>query len=289
MISNYDMIFKNKLTHHLTHYYVKTLGLGDIENRIYYREHEEIIEEARIKNLFCKLDWDMSEANTKKMLVVGSGWGGMLYAAKKLGIDVCGIDVDKDEIEISKLRFLKDGLTPALVYLAPAENLPFRDETFDLVYCFSVVEHVQNVEKTISEIARVMKQGAYGYIQTQNYNIPWEPHFKMVLPTMFGYRISKFILRLRGRVPDYLDTVNLIRKGEFLNMLSQYGIPQVEEWDIVRDTIAKNGGIEVGFSKEKKKDPLRYFKNFDMYLGALVFEIYRLLGMTNVMAIVKKV
>ena len=280
--------FELLLSKHLRRYYVETLGLGDIENRIYYRAHEENIEKARLKNLFHKLGWNINEANTKKMLVVGSGWGGMLYAAKKLGIDVCGIDVDKDEVEISRLRFLKDGLSPAPVYLAPAECLPFRDETFDLVYCFSVVEHVQDVEKTISEIARVMKHGAYGYIQTQNYNIPWEPHFKMVLPTMFGHRISKFILRLRGRVPDYLDTVNLIRKGEFLNMLSHYGIPQVEEWDIVRDTIAKNGGIEVGFSKEKKKDPLRYFKNFDLYFGALVFKLYRLFGVTNIMSIVKK-
>ena len=71
-------------------------------------------------------------------------------------------------------------------------------------------------------------------------------------------------------------------------MLSHYGIPQVEEWDIVRDTIAKNGGIEVGFSKEKKKDPLRYFKNFDLYFGALVFKLYRLFGVTNITSILKK-
>ena len=136
----------------------------------------------------------------------------MLCAAKKLEIDAYGLDVDEDESEISKLRCLKNGIKIPLISSCRAEDMNYPDDFFDFVYCFSVVEHVQDVELCISQISRVLKKGCFAYIQTQNFNIPWEPHYKVILPTFLGKTVCKLILRLRGRNPKYLSTINFINK-----------------------------------------------------------------------------
>ena len=43
--------FRTKLYSHLTHYYRNTLGLGQLEERLHYRETEDVIEEVRLKCL----------------------------------------------------------------------------------------------------------------------------------------------------------------------------------------------------------------------------------------------
>jgi SAM-dependent methyltransferase len=47
-----------------------------------------------------------------------------------------------------------------------ATALPFRDKSFDFVYCSHVAEHVDDIEKLFSEVQRV---GKAGYIETPNY------------------------------------------------------------------------------------------------------------------------
>ncbi len=64
---------------------------------------------------------------------------------------------------------------------ADGENMPFQDNEFDYVICCHVVEHVDNPEQFLKEIARV---GKAGYIETPSllgeYLIP-KPAHKWVL------------------------------------------------------------------------------------------------------------
>ena len=48
---------------------------------------------------------------------------------------------------------------PGLSVLSMASPLPFRDGSFDAVLCTSVLEHVDNAEDTIAEIARTLRPG----------------------------------------------------------------------------------------------------------------------------------
>lgn len=49
-------------------------------------------------------------------------------------------------------------------------DIQFPDETFDLVICIHVLEHVQDDAKALSELYRVIKKGGAGIIQ-----VPYEP------------------------------------------------------------------------------------------------------------------
>lgn len=50
-------------------------------------------------------------------------------------------------------------------------NLPFADESFDVIFCNHVLEHIPNDRKAMQELHRVMKQGGWGIFQVpQDYN-----------------------------------------------------------------------------------------------------------------------
>jgi 2-polyprenyl-6-hydroxyphenyl methylase / 3-demethylubiquinone-9 3-methyltransferase len=48
------------------------------------------------------------------------------------------------------------------------EKLPFDDNSFDIVFCCDVLEHVSDVPKVISEISRVLKKGGLFFFDTIN-------------------------------------------------------------------------------------------------------------------------
>lgn len=59
---------------------------------------------------------------------------------------------------------------------ANADDLPFQNSTFDAVTCFDVLEHVEDHEKAINEIARVLKPGGRAYFSVPLYPMLWSKH-----------------------------------------------------------------------------------------------------------------
>ena len=41
-------------------------------------------------------------------------------------------------------------------------NLPFEDNSFDLIFCNHVLEHIPNDKKAMQELFRVLKKGGFG-------------------------------------------------------------------------------------------------------------------------------
>lgn len=48
---------------------------------------------------------------------------------------------------------------------ADIQNLPFEDNSFDVIFCNHVLEHVDDDKKALSELFRVMKPGGWGILQ----------------------------------------------------------------------------------------------------------------------------
>ena len=51
---------------------------------------------------------------------------------------------------------------------ARAEALPFKDESFDYVYCSHLLEHVEAPDKVANEIQRVLKSNGVAYLDLPN-------------------------------------------------------------------------------------------------------------------------
>lgn len=92
----------------------------------------------------------------KRVLEIGCGVGTDLSQFAKHGAIVTGIDLTQAGIELAKKRFEVLRLEGDLK-VADAENLPFEDGYFDLVYSFGVLHHTPDTQKAINEAYRVLK------------------------------------------------------------------------------------------------------------------------------------
>jgi ubiquinone/menaquinone biosynthesis C-methylase UbiE len=95
----------------------------------------------------------------KKILDIGCGTGNLLnYLAKKDKKSYFfGVEIEKETIKrANKNKYCKR----EEFVLGDAEKLPFKNNFFDEIYCYEVLEHVENLDKVLNEINRVLrKQG----------------------------------------------------------------------------------------------------------------------------------
>jgi len=166
-----------------------------------------------------------SKASKGKVLIVGLGLSyGYVYDFFNGGAEVYGIEPDKRYLEIQKkhakiLDLCEDNFVDAI-----AEKIPFDDESFDFVYCYTVIEHVQDVEKSLLEMYRVLKKNGFLYIETPDYRILQEPHYKLFYlkyyPLLvYAYqklspgmrkRIVSIFLKIKKRNTKFLDSINFL-------------------------------------------------------------------------------
>lgn len=110
-----------------------------------------------------KILFDGIPLKGKKFLDVGCGLGFFAFRAGKLGAEVHGIDIGKRLVRISSKRYPKGKFI-----VAPAQKLPFKSNSFDLVLCTEVIEHVNKQNKVLDELFRVLKKDGYLILTTPN-------------------------------------------------------------------------------------------------------------------------
>jgi ubiquinone/menaquinone biosynthesis C-methylase UbiE len=93
-----------------------------------------------------------------RALEVGYGAGALQIALAPAVDELFGIDLDADPGPVRELlatRGLRSELAKGSVLA-----LPHADATFDLVFCFSVIEHLREYPKALSEMRRVLRPRA---------------------------------------------------------------------------------------------------------------------------------
>ena len=88
------------------------------------------------------------------ILDVGCGIGHLLDYLNQFSNNLVGIDTDLPSLIYAKKT------TKANYALTKAEKLPFKDNTFDKIISFNVLEHIKDEKKVLQEIKRVAKNQA---------------------------------------------------------------------------------------------------------------------------------
>jgi 2-polyprenyl-6-hydroxyphenyl methylase/3-demethylubiquinone-9 3-methyltransferase len=106
-------------------------------------------------------------ASGLRALDIGCGGGFLAEEFAALGCQVTGIDPSPPSIAAARAHAASRGLR--IDYLiGPGEQLPVPDSAYDLAYCCDVLEHVSDVDRVISETARVLKPGGLYLFDTIN-------------------------------------------------------------------------------------------------------------------------
>lgn len=103
----------------------------------------------------------------KQALEVGCGGGLVCEEIARLGFHVTGIDPSEPSLEAAIGHARASGLD-IRYERAAGESLPYRDGSFDVVFCFDVLEHVRDLPQVIREVARVLKPGGVFCYDTLN-------------------------------------------------------------------------------------------------------------------------
>lgn len=122
----------------------------------------------------------LAPLDPKKILDAGCGEGFTLsrFYELKIGYSLEGIDASEDAIKIGKKVHPHLNIKRGDIY-----SLVYKDNSFDLVTCMEVLEHLEDPEKALKEVVRVCSK----YVLL---TVPKEPLFTISNYTRWGKDIG---------------------------------------------------------------------------------------------------
>jgi len=170
----------------------------------------------------------------KRALDLGSGPGAFTIFLGNQGCEAHGIDIDLDLIKIARQRAREVNVNPYFV-VANAEKLPYRDESFDLCVANSLLEHVNDFEAVLDEVARVLKVNGLLALCTTNRWHPFQKEVKLTssiyfpfypwLPSRFKDLFIKYCMQKRPDLVNYTDlpAIHWFSYGQLKSLLTDKG------------------------------------------------------------------
>lgn len=112
--------------------------------------------QEKVRNRIIKLQ---QKINAKNLLDVGCGTGFILNIAKDLFEDLHGVDATQEMLD--KVDLSSGNIT---IYNKLAQELPFENESFDMVSSYAFLHHLEDYKEVLKEVLRVLKKGGLYYI-----------------------------------------------------------------------------------------------------------------------------
>ncbi len=153
--------------------------------------------------LYKKVALKIEEFKNESILDLGCGKGLFFeiikdYKSKLYGADISPVMIKYAQERVGNYAELK---------MADSDNLPWGDNTFDLIVCILSFHHYPNPEKSLEEIKRVLN--SYGHITIA----------ELCLPKPLRYLTNLYMRSKFNRTGD----VKVYSKYEWLKMLTKFG------------------------------------------------------------------
>lgn len=154
---NGNLNFNEEVKSHTGQHYGNLFKEFDFFN--YFNEAKELLK-TRLDRNNIVID------NLKELTILDQGCGGGRYttAWKLLGVKkAVGIDFSEIGLADANYRVKSANLENVEFIHGSVLDMPFENETFDIVYSNGVLHHTENWQKGIFEQMRVMKSGGWGW------------------------------------------------------------------------------------------------------------------------------
>jgi ubiquinone/menaquinone biosynthesis C-methylase UbiE len=131
----------------------------------------------------------------------GEGFVAEILTRQMPGLTLTGFDFNPESVEIARQ------MNPACSFVeASIFDIPFEDNSFDLVGCFEVLEHQVDPRPALTELARVASKHVI-------ISVPHEPYFCLANVA----RGKNLDIRPRGSDPDHKQFWTRKAFGEFVS------------------------------------------------------------------------
>ncbi len=168
---------------------------------------------------------DFEKTRGLRVLEIGCGCGSEAERFARAGAHYTAVDLTNAAVSLTQRRFQLANLEGRFLQ-GDAENLPFADGSFDLVYSHGVLHHTPDTPRTIREVHRVLSDGGCALIMLYHRNsFNYHVNLRVVrslrarmLRTEFGIRLAS---RLFGESEKALRRhAELVRQdaGSYLEM-----------------------------------------------------------------------
>jgi len=162
--TEYDHVLENVREYWSNHVHDWKIAKSNVGSEEFFRETEEY--------RFDKLNYlpelvDFEGFRGKTVLDVGCGLGNDLSRFAKHGAEVTGIDLAKHAIELTKKNFHHRNLSGRFAVMN-GEAMSFPEDSFDCIYCHTVLHFTPNPKRMVQEIHRVLKPDGVAILMTVN-------------------------------------------------------------------------------------------------------------------------
>jgi SAM-dependent methyltransferase len=157
-------------------------------------------------------------AEPLRVLEIGTGAGVVAFYFSQLRNPAFIVDA----VDVADQRQVHEGFA---FHAFNGRDLPFADDTFDIVISNHVIEHVGDAAAQaahLAEIQRVLVPGGLGYLATPSRWQLVEPHFRLPFLGWLPKRLQDSYVRAAGR-GEFYDCV-LLRPVELRRLLQASGL-----------------------------------------------------------------
>lgn len=119
----------------------------------------------------------------------GEGFVAAMLRRRLPGLEISGFDLDPAAVRVATRRDPRGRFLAASIF-----SLPFADDTFDVIGCFEVLEHLpgNGPDRALAELSRVARRAVV-------LSVPHEPYFSLANAA----RGKNWDVRPRGSDPDH--------------------------------------------------------------------------------------
>ena len=192
---------------------------------------------------------DRVDVRGKSVLDAGCGTGrhfGRLLKGSPAFL--CGVDISPNMLREAIAKIPGD--TPALLQVAGVENLPFRDEMFDLAISALVLDHVPDLQSALGELGRVLRSGGTLIISS------FHPFGKLL-----SWRMTFRAAGSEGGKVWYAARYYLHLHADYINGLRSAGMEIAELREPVIDE-----SVRPFYERAGRMDIFQRFKGYPMLL-----------------------
>lgn len=144
---------------------------GKTVNKIEARKVKDSFKNTYLSSAMFYLNKIYESFNNKKYLEIGCGPFFIGQELSKRGSFIVGIDYSMNALRLAKFYLVEEGIKNYLLICGDITRMPFKDNSFDLIYGGGVIEHFKDTVGVVKENRRVLKKGGVAFNTVPKLNL----------------------------------------------------------------------------------------------------------------------